>query len=59
MIKLPTPTASNPVKAIAIHCVLPPVSTPLIPALFVGLVVAAEEVEEPELAAFAGPTVPP
>lgn len=41
------------------HCTLPPVSTPLAPALLVGLVVAADELEEPVLAAFAGPRLPP
>lgn len=59
-IKLPTPTASNPVNAMTTHCELPPVSIPLAPMLFdVELVVAAEEVDEAVLAAFTGPMLPP
>jgi hypothetical protein len=59
IIKLPTPTAKSPVKATITHCALPLASAPFIPALFVGLVLAAEDVEEPVLAAFAGPILPP
>lgn len=44
----------------ATHWLPPPASIPLAPALFdVALVVAAEEVDEPVVAAFAGPMVPP
>ena len=60
MIKLPTPRANTPVKAMTAHCVLPPVSNSLTATLFaVELVVAAEDIEELVLTAFAGPTVPP
>jgi hypothetical protein len=46
MIKLPTPTAARLASAIRIHGVYPLLSRPFTPALFVGVVVAAEEVGE-------------
>jgi len=58
-IKLPIPIATRLANAARNHRALPLVSVPLVPALFVGVVVAAEEVDEPVLAAWVGPMLPP
>lgn len=59
MINPPTPKATRPTSAIRTHWALLLLSKLFTPALFVGVVVAAEEVEELLLAALGGPTLPP